>query len=331
MVTVAMTTCYDLMVEVLIVRRSREDALRVVMRGSAIHGIFVALILELSIWSGFFFNPYPGQSQDGYAFGLVVAIVIILIDWVTKAKFVTVADERGRRLVEEVKCEDLNFLLGAAALGLLALIFWQGLTGLVFLNSPLDVLAEFYQLVFMSDFYRDVAVSLKEILLGICISGVIGAAIATFMHRVASLNNPLQALVHALIIAPIALLPRILGFGVISLSNWSVACVCAFALCPLTRVILALRDHGLITRITLSFDDALPFAAAAIVYGEAMNATAGFGFSMVVAGATFQTARGLANFLALLIMISVISLILRFVAKISLGRKAVNDDLGHGD
>ena len=56
-------------------------------------------------------------------------------------------------------------------------------------------------------------------------------------------------------------------------------------------------------------------AAAAIIYGEAMNATAGLGFVMVVAGATYQTDRGMVAFLILLFLVAVISALRRALAK----------------
>ena len=89
------------------------------------------------------------------------------------------------------------------------------------------------------------------------------------------------------------------------------------ALYAFARAFSGLRDHYILSRTLLSFDEALPYGAAAIVYGEAMNATAGLSFAMVVASATSQTARGLASFMTLLFLVAVLSALLRRLAKVS--------------
>jgi ABC-type nitrate/sulfonate/bicarbonate transport system permease component len=60
----------------------------------------------------------------------------------------------------------------------------------------------------------------------------------------------------------------------------------------------------------------LPYGAAAIIYSEAMYATAGLGFVMVVAGATYQLDKGIVAFLVLIVFVAFFSALLRWVAKI---------------
>jgi ABC-type nitrate/sulfonate/bicarbonate transport system permease component len=65
----------------------------------------------------------------------------------------------------------------------------------------------------------------------------------------------------------------------------------------------------------MAIDNALPFAFVAMLFGELYAATAGLGFTMVVASAEFQFNKGFAGFLITLTLLSGISSILRWFAE----------------
>ena len=65
----------------------------------------------------------------------------------------------------------------------------------------------------------------------------------------------------------------------------------------------------------LAVDNALPFAFVAMLFGELYAATAGTGFMITVASATYQTDRGFAGFLITLVLLVGLSSTLRFMAK----------------
>jgi ABC-type nitrate/sulfonate/bicarbonate transport system permease component len=176
-----------------------------------------------------------------------------------------------------------------------------------------------YGLLFGGELFRDIYVSLGEIALGLVLSGGTAAFLIFILNRVGKLKNILDTILQAVHVAPIALLPGLMGSPFL-FYKWSALCVAVFCFYAFARVFWGLRDYGILPRTLLSLDDALPYGAAPIVYGEAMNATAGLSFAMVVAGATHQTANGLASFVTLLFLVAALSTLLRWLAKISFRR-----------
>lgn len=81
------------------------------------------------------------------------------------------------------------------------------------------------------------------------------------------------------------------------------------------QALWGLRNHSWPFCILLAVDDALPIAFVAMLFGELMAATAGLGFVMTVASATYQYDKGLAGFLITAGLLAGISSSLRFVAK----------------
>jgi ABC-type nitrate/sulfonate/bicarbonate transport system permease component len=64
----------------------------------------------------------------------------------------------------------------------------------------------------------------------------------------------------------------------------------------------------------MTIDVALPIAFVAMAFGEAMAATQGLGFSMVVATATRQTDKAIAVFLITFVLLVSLLSCLRFIA-----------------
>jgi ABC-type nitrate/sulfonate/bicarbonate transport system permease component len=77
----------------------------------------------------------------------------------------------------------------------------------------------------------------------------------------------------------------------------------------------ALSRRPFLQRLALSLADALPYAGAAVLYADYVNATAGLGFVMVIAGATWQIDLGFAAFAVLLFLVIVFSTLLRWIGK----------------
>jgi ABC-type nitrate/sulfonate/bicarbonate transport system permease component len=65
----------------------------------------------------------------------------------------------------------------------------------------------------------------------------------------------------------------------------------------------------------MAIDNALPFAFVAMLFGELWAATAGLGFVMTVASATYQTNKGLAGFLITVFLLVALSTTVRWIVK----------------
>lgn len=80
------------------------------------------------------------------------------------------------------------------------------------------------------------------------------------------------------------------------------------------QTVWALREESLIYRILFAVEHALPYGFATMLYGEMMSATAGLGFTVVVASATYQIEKAFAVFLITLSLLLALSLVLRLAA-----------------
>jgi ABC-type nitrate/sulfonate/bicarbonate transport system permease component len=65
----------------------------------------------------------------------------------------------------------------------------------------------------------------------------------------------------------------------------------------------------------LAIDDSLPIAFVMMLFAELMAATAGLGFMMTVASATYQIDKGLVGFFITAALLVALSSALRFTAK----------------
>jgi len=84
-----------------------------------------------------------------------------------------------------------------------------------------------------------------------------------------------------------------------------------------SRALWTFRDTPLLQRWLIAIDDALPIAFVAMLFSELYAATAGLGFQMIVAGATYQYQQGLGYFLITVILMSALSMILRITVRLS--------------
>jgi ABC-type nitrate/sulfonate/bicarbonate transport system permease component len=92
----------------------------------------------------------------------------------------------------------------------------------------------------------------------------------------------------------------------------AVACFSAYTL---TQGLWALRDRPLIYWGLSAVNDALPIAFVAMLFGELFAATAGLGFMMAVASATYRFDKGIAGFLIVVAILAVISAVLTWITK----------------
>jgi ABC-type nitrate/sulfonate/bicarbonate transport system permease component len=74
---------------------------------------------------------------------------------------------------------------------------------------------------------------------------------------------------------------------------------------------------SVVPKLALATSEALPYGCAGFIFGEMWNATDGVGFMMTVAGATYQTDRGMTAFIVLMLLFATIDIILHCIAKMT--------------
>jgi ABC-type nitrate/sulfonate/bicarbonate transport system permease component len=237
-----------------------------------------------------------------------------------RRSFESAAADHGKVLMSELKDENWQSL--ATAFGILVVFFslWQLLEMLgnhdgVLYTSPANIAAAFLKMMPQNQLGNDFYESLREIAMGIAVSGVIGVILIAVIDRIGGAKRILDVIIQATQIAPLALLLDLMLLRVGGFEYWSAICVAVFVFYPIVTVFYGLRTEPLLRRLLLAVDAALPYAAAGIVYGEAMQATAGLGFVMVVAGATRELDKGMVAFFVLISLVACLSALLRRLAK----------------
>lgn len=212
-----------------------------------------------------------------------------------------------------------NFILGAAAVAVF-LIVWElavssGLINPLFTSSPLRIVKTAALMFSEPEIYNDLRVSGIEFMTGYALAIVVGVPLGILMGWYKRVNALLDPFVSALYATPrIALLPLIIiwfGIGIAS----KIAIVFLGAIFPIlvntitgmrtvdADFVKTARSFGAKDRdlfVTVALPASVPLvltglrlglghALIGIVVGELYAATAGIGFMMTVAGATFQT------------------------------------------
>jgi NitT/TauT family transport system permease protein len=212
-----------------------------------------------------------------------------------------------------------NFLIGLSAVAAF-MLFWEtaidlGWGSSLFFSSPSRIVAAGYQAFRDGSIYPDLAVSGEEFVLGYGLAMIVGIPLGIVMGWYSRLNAALEPFVNALYATPrIALMPLIIIWFGIDLPA-KVAIIFLSTVFPIlvntmSGVRTLDRDFVKVARSfgatdgqlfrTVALPAAVPYlltglrlgighALIGIVVGETYGATAGIGFMMQNAGATFQT------------------------------------------
>ncbi|HEY4265584.1 MAG TPA: ABC transporter permease [Micropepsaceae bacterium] len=212
-----------------------------------------------------------------------------------------------------------NFVLGTASV-VAFLLFWEfsvvfGWVNPLFTSSPSRIFAAAFEMFRDGSIYPDLAVSAEEFVLGYGLAVVVGVPVGILMGWYSRLNAVLDPFVNALYATPrIALMPLIIIWFGIDLSA-KIAIIFLSTVFPIlvntmTGVRTMERDFVKVARSfgasdaqlfkTVALPSSVPnlltglrlglgHALIGIVVGEMYGASAGIGFMMQTAGATFQT------------------------------------------
>lgn len=214
---------------------------------------------------------------------------------------------------------NLNAAIGTLSV-LIFLALWEiavalGWIAPLFVSSPSRILIAGYGMFRDGSIFPDLAVSAEEFILGFGLAAIIGIPLGILMGWYTRLNAVLDPFVNALYATPrIALMPLIIIWFGIDLPA-KIAIIFLSSVFPiLVNTITGVRtierdfvkvarsfgatDHQLFTTVALPSSVpnlltglrlGLGHALIGIVVGEMYGSSAGIGFMMQTAGATFQT------------------------------------------
>jgi ABC-type nitrate/sulfonate/bicarbonate transport system permease component len=223
---------------------------------------------------------------------------------------------------KELNLAGRSSFLGVTFLTVLWLLLWQ-VTSLIWAfpySSPFDALRETLELVSYG-LRTDITTSLLEVVGGIFIGGSLAVAISTILDRSEKVRSVVIDLLPIAYISPIALwllvflfvdwlkVNHSLGYG------HKIIGIGLLTFFPFVQALWGFRDQSSLYRVLVAIDHALPVAFVAMLFGELYASTAGLGFLMVVASATYQYQKGLAGFLIMVVLFVILSSVIRLTAK----------------
>jgi ABC-type nitrate/sulfonate/bicarbonate transport system permease component len=237
------------------------------------------------------------------------------------------ADVTGTITINQLRHTNWISFGGAGLLWILCFALWDQLDVLikdVFAIPPLRTVSRGGYKLLTSGYtiansekpvWPDVAVSAQELAEGLLLSGIIAFIAAKMCRAVARSrlhSSWLLAVTHTV---PIPLAVSLLPW--IGVGHWFKGITVATVSClPFLQSLWGLREQPFLSRILMALDNALPYAFLGMLFGEIYAATAGLGFFIVVARAEGYRVEALATSLIAFGLMVVVSLTLRFVAKI---------------
>jgi hypothetical protein len=262
--------------------------------------------------------------EIGYKVFLVLAAVVLSINWILGRTFESAAKDQGTEMLKDLSLDTLKSPFVAAVVIAAVTILWEGFNRIVFLKDSYNDWS------YHTQFWPDLKASISEMSLGLLAVAAV-APLLLFVTKAFPRRLRLvpDVFFQAMQVAPVALLSDmplnviraqlLTGTGDLfkglAWMTWTAADVAVFSFYPFALTFYALRSDPITRRIALSLDAALPYAGAGIIYGETMFAVSGVGFAMTVAGSTFKYFTGLVAFSTLLFIISILSTCLRWIAK----------------
>ena len=190
---------------------------------------------------------------------------------------------------------------------LIWLLLWE-LTCVTFLYETagaFPAIQRVGELLFTHDAWHNIFVSLVEIGGGVLFGGLLALTVSSVTHRSEMIQRVIVKILPPVYLSPIALWLLVHYFVFLFRDdlNWSrtffvgvghkIMGVGLLTFFPMIQTSWAFRDAPLLRRCLFAIDDALPIAFVAMLFGELYGATAGLGFQLTVASATYQRQQGL--------------------------------------
>jgi ABC-type nitrate/sulfonate/bicarbonate transport system permease component len=317
---VALCSCYHYLIARSYLELHGNAALAYVGRETFLQAWLISLIAQIwgGPWKWYEFSARFVPS-DGFKCLAMLIVLAFLVNWFFRSNFDLTAQRRKIILAREFDNANWNTLRGTFLITIVCLLIWLTFSQLwpkLIPTSPLDVLAAGYTLFKAGELWGDIGISLLEIAIGITLGAALVLPVLVVISNVPSVRGLFFRLLPLTYISPIVLWL----FAFMLVPSWiyfwhKVVAVGFLAFFPLIQAMWALHDRSWPYRLSLAIDDALPIAFVMMLFGELMAATAGLGFMMTVASATYQIDKSLVGFLVTTALLITLSAALRSIAK----------------
>ena len=315
-------SCYNYLVARALLNCRGRDVINHVGRETILQLFFFFMLAQLLVFT------FWESLNIGLQMLAMVAIFVAIVNWVFHSNFE--ASARAREIVLEKQLERANrsSLIALIVIVIVCLLLWQAFSSLWFYGysvspiapvSPLGAFKAMRNLFAGGEIWLDIRVSfIQEIFFGFVVCSLIALVVATLC--ICKLLRFVLSFFLSFAVVPSMLIAYSLAFTFLlplhsTIGVWPIrVAVALFTFYPFFQSWCAFRNQGRTFRILLALDDALPFAFVAMIYGEGLASTAGLGFEMIVAIATYQWDKAIAVFLITVGLLACLSSCLRGIA-----------------
>ncbi len=326
--TTLLAACYYHLTARYTLQLDRRSAVVPVIRLVVLHVLFVAFVAQLYFhaegWRWFPYSGYDLWARAAATALLLVGFLLVLV-WGSSSGFEKTSKMKGLAAFRQIRASNWKSFLGAGILWILSFAVWNAFYPFlrdVFIIAPIrPVIRAVYRLLTTgsmmanreSTLWWDIAASAQEIGEGLLLSGVLAFILVRIVEGADSRMRLswIFALTHIL---PIVIAVRLIVW--IGIGHWLKAVIIAAAcLFPFAETLWGLRTAPRMTRVLIALDNALPYAFFGMLFGELWAATDGVGFFIALALAGGNRTEALAASLITLGLMTVVSLLLRFIVK----------------
>ncbi len=330
---VVLSTWYRYLSRRSLPKREWRRTLLDVGRHAASKALFISLIAQFWLspngWDWFDMMS-PGAPDRGLAVLLVLLFLIFLINVIFRSDFEQTANNTVAVIENESQTFNRSSALGAFALGCLCLIIWiysrKFLYSYLFLSYPLAVINALVDTLKPSaitvingseSIWSAFAFSLAVLSSGLAVG--VGFA---FLLAESQFNHPLvkRCAIHIIpftYVVPLLLsLFWVIWVGVAPQSLRTGFGVALLSFYPAVDVLWGSANKSVYSRLSLAAAEALPFAFVGLIVGDAIFATHGLSFLMIVGrvkSATLVAGTAVAFFV--IIVFLMLSALLRWIGK----------------
>jgi ABC-type nitrate/sulfonate/bicarbonate transport system permease component len=301
-------------------------------REALLQTLLFSLISQIWVdnWRWFIFSTMQ-KPTTGLATFMALAAMIALINWCFRSNFVLKANNHALLQTNDINGQWGHAIHKSDDLGLNAEAYWIFLTvglaiaWLIFAvpvprvssSAEGDVLITVVNLLTAGEIWADMGLSLLEVIGGITLAGSFSLALLqlsrkTNLEKLLFRLLPLTHISAMIFWLFVLIYPRVPGVLYFWHKVIAIGCLTLF---PSFQSLWGTHTCPLIYRVLAMTIYVLPVSFAAMVFSEAMAATQGLGFSMIVANATLESNKALAVCLVTFLLLVGLLSCLKFAAR----------------
>jgi ABC-type nitrate/sulfonate/bicarbonate transport system permease component len=285
---------------------------------AVLRAFYLSIVLALSVWTESWIS-WPLQPVVHFVVFIALILVIVAVNWVYQSVIGDTAGSRQDDLDRDLYWQNEASKVTTGLIVVLFFILWELLSALGAVQVALiQALKAGAVLIVNVDTWINIGVSLAEILSGLIVAALVTLALYVTVSSSNLVGRVLVRIASHTFAVPIVLLPLwlySLAGSSFKFIFWTSSCVAVFSFFAFMQGFWAIPHRPLLARFLLAIELALPYAFSGMIYGEMMNAIAGLGFAMIVAGAALQTDIGLAVFLITFLLFVLLTLVTRGLLK----------------